>query len=65
MVRRILIEVDAEDDGNGLVKDITNMVMERIDPNVEFTISQEIIPEKIPEDIQMPDILNKGVMHNG
>lgn len=55
MVRRILIEVDVEEDVNGIVKDITNMVMDRIDSNVEFTISQEILPEKNSRGIQVPD----------
>lgn len=49
-----------EEDVNGMVKDITSMVMDRIDSNVEFTISQEMIPEKISGEIQVPDFLNKG-----
>ncbi|MCM1161522.1 MAG: hypothetical protein NC412_09890 [Roseburia sp.] len=61
MVRRILIETDVEEDAGGLVKEIINMVMERIDPNVEFTIRQEIIPEKISRGIQIPDFVKGGV----
>lgn len=57
MKRRILIELDIEDDVNGMVKDITNLVMDRIDSNVEFTISQEMIPEKISKEIQVADFL--------
>lgn len=57
MKRRILIELDVEDEANGMIKDITNLVMERIDSNVEFKISQEMIPEKISKEVQVVDFL--------
>lgn len=62
MVRRILIEMDGEEDTNGMIKDITELVMSRIDSNVEFTIKQEILPEKISGVIQIPDFLNRNKM---
>ena len=64
MKRIILIELDVEED-NGMVKDIAGMIMDRIDSDAEFTIRQEIIPEKISGEIQVPDFLNKGVTYDG
>ena len=58
MKRRIYIEVDTDEDMNGMVKDITELVMSRIDANVEFTIKQEILPERISGGIQMPEFMN-------
>lgn len=53
MLRRIIIEVDAEDSPNTLANDITNVVMEHIDGSVEFTISQKIFPEKVPGELHV------------
>lgn len=61
MKRRILIELDVEDEANGMIKDITNLVMERIDSNVEFKISQEILPEKSSGELKIPVFLKGGV----
>ncbi len=46
MRRRIVIELDIEEDEIGMIKEITHLVMDKIDNDVEFTISQEFIPDK-------------------
>lgn len=67
MNRRITIEMDTEDPGN-LVKDILDMVAVRMDANVEFSIKQEMLPEKIrhkEDGIQIPAFLQKGSSMDG
>lgn len=67
MTRRITIEIDAEDAG-GLVKDILDMVVARIDTDVEFNVKQEFIPERNSgqeQEIQVPSFLGKGAGANG
>lgn len=56
MLRRIVIEMEVDDSPNTLVNDLTNVVMEHIDGNVEFTISHEIFPEKVPGEIHVPKL---------
>jgi hypothetical protein len=57
--RRIVIEMDSEDSASGIVHDVTRMVLDRLDPDVEFSIRQEMLPEKISEQIQVPGFLNR------
>lgn len=59
MTRRIVIEIGAEDSPNTLVNDLTNVVMEHIDGNVEFTICHKILPEKIPTGIHVPEFFGE------
>lgn len=79
MRRRILIEMDVEE--TEIFNDILSMVAERVDGNVECNIRQEIIPERISQEIQVPTFesnrkkkslsedafsrLKKGVMQHG
>ena len=69
MRRRIVIEMDAEN--SEIFNDILTMIAERTDSNVECTISQEIIPERISREIQVPSFINfnrlmkEGVQKNG
>ena len=57
MKRRILIEMDMEE-GGSVVNDIIQMVVSRIDSDVEFDIRQEIVPGKSSGGIQVPNFLN-------
>lgn len=58
MRKRIVIEMDAEE--TEIFIDILKMVAERMDSNVECAIKQEIIPERISGEIQIPSFMNKG-----
>ena len=45
MINRITIDIDAETEN--LINEILSVVAERIDSNVELSIRQEIVPERI------------------
>lgn len=71
MIRRILIEVDM-DENSTIANDIAALVISRMDSNVEFSISQEIVPERSSGEIKIPEFVNtknctkqKGMMQNG
>lgn len=71
MIRRILIEVDM-DENSTIANDIAALVISRMDSNVEFSISQEIVPERSSRGIKIPEFVNtknctkqKGMMQNG
>ena len=71
MIRRILIEMEMNDNST-IANDIAALVISRIDSNVEFTIKQEIVPERNSGEIQIPEFVNKknctkqkGMMQNG
>lgn len=71
MVRRILVEMEM-DESSSIVNDIAALVISRIDSSVEFTIKQEIVPERNSGGIQIPEFVNtkngakqKGMMQNG
>ena len=69
MRRRIVIEMD--DENSEIFNDILKMIAERTDSNVECTIRQEIIPERISREINIPSFMNfnrlmkEGVQKNG
>lgn len=63
MRRRIVIEMDVEE--TEIFNDILKMVAERTDSNVECTIKQEIIPEKISREIQIPSFMNQSKVVSG
>ncbi len=61
MRRRIVIELDAEEGADRMVKDITGLVMGRIDNDVEFSIRHEFIPDaKQRAQVQIPGFLGGG-----
>ncbi len=45
MRRRIVFEIEAEGTEN-IIDSITKIMMDKVDLNCEFSISQEIVPEK-------------------
>ena len=58
MRRRIVFEIEAEGTEN-IIDSITKIMMDKVDLNCEFSISQEIVPERISEkkEIQIPAFL--------
>lgn len=58
MRRRIVFEIEAEGTEN-IIDSITKIMMDKVDLNCEFRISQEIVPERISEkkEIQIPAFL--------
>lgn len=63
MKKRIVIEMDVEE--TEIFNDILKMVAEGTDSNVECTIKQEIIPEKISREIQIPSFMNQSKVVSG
>lgn len=58
MNRRIIIELDAEN-ADALVKDIMRMVTCRVAPDAEFSIRQELPPDRTAA-IRVPEFLQRG-----
>lgn len=63
MRRRIVFEIEAEGTEN-IIDSITKIMMDKVDLNCEFSISQEIVPERISEkkEIQIPAFLQNRCM---
>lgn len=64
MRRRIVFEIEAEGTEN-IIDSITKIMMDKVDLNCEFSISQEIVPERISEkkEIQIPAFLQNRCMN--
>jgi hypothetical protein len=57
--------MDSEGGTSGLMHEVTRMVLDKVDPDVEFSIRQEILPEKISGQIQVPGFLNGNAQRRG
>lgn len=64
MRRRIVFEIEAEGTEN-IIDSITKIMMDKVDLNCEFSISQEIVPGKNFEkkEIQIPAFLQNRCMN--
>ena len=64
MRRRIVFDIEAEGTEN-IIDSITKIMMDKVDLNCEFSISQEIVPERISEkkEIQIPAFLQNRCMN--
>ncbi len=60
MVRRIVVELGDGEGMDGLAHEIVSMAMSRIGSNAEFSVRQELVPDREGQkQISIPEFLKK------
>lgn len=61
MKRRLVIEMEAVASPDNAIQDIFEVLMKYADCNAEFSLRQEMLPEKSSGELQIPVFVKGGV----
>ena len=61
MKRRLVIEMKTVASPDNVIQDIFDVLMKYADCNTEFSLRQEMFPEKSFEELQIPVLVKGGV----
>lgn len=65
MKRRLVIEMEAVASPDNVIQDVFEVLMKYANCNTEFTLRQEMLPEKSSRELQIPDFLKGRRANNG